>query len=279
MRSRYGNVGRIAVLSVIVLLFLVPLYIAVVAATHTPEAFLRGVPVAPGGNLLQSTKDAVVKGLPDSPSVLRMLLNSAIMAVGITVGKLLLAVPAAFAIGFFRFPGRQVMFWLIFVTLMLPIEVTFFPTYQVTVDLNLFNSFGGLIIPLIASATAVFLFRQVFAAFPMEMADAARLDGSGPLRFLWSIVLPMARPSLAAVAVIEFVYGWNQYLWPLVVTTAKSNTTIVMGIREQISAAQSFAVPQWNLVMVVALIALLPPVLIVVLAQRWFVRGLTVQAR
>jgi len=233
MKLGSRNFGRIAILSLIALMFLVPLYIAVVAATHAPSAFLRGVPVAPGGNLIQSTKDAVVKGLPDTPSVVRMLLNSALMAVGITVGKLVLAIPAAFAIGFFRFPGRQVMFWLIFVTLMLPIEVTFFPTYQVTVDLGLFNSFGGLIIPLIASATAVFLFRQVFLAFPMEMADAARLDGAGPLRFLRSVVLPMARPSIAAVAVIEFVYGWNQYLWPLVVTTAKNNTTIVMGIREE----------------------------------------------
>jgi sn-glycerol 3-phosphate transport system permease protein len=165
-------------------------------------------------------------------------------------------------------------FWLIFITLMLPINVIFFPTYQVTAQFGLLNSYGGLILPLIASATATFLFRQFFMTFPVELADAARIDGSGPLRFLWSIVLPLSRTNLAAIFVLEFVYGWNQYLWPLVVSTSPHSATVVMGIQEMISAAQSFAVPQWNLVMAVALLAMVPPVLVVVVMQRWFVKGL-----
>jgi sn-glycerol 3-phosphate transport system permease protein len=277
--STLGRGARLGAVTLLALLFLVPLSVAVVAATHPASAFLRGVPVLPGGDLLANGRQVLVRGLPGTPSVPRMLLNSALMAASVTLGKLLIAVPAAFAIGFFRFPGRRLVFWLIFVTLMLPIEVTFFPTYQVSVQLGLFNNFGGLVVPLLASATAVFLFRQVFAAFPLDLVDAARLDGAGPLRFLAEVALPMARPTLAAVAVIEFVYGWNQYLWPLVITSSPSNATIVMGIREQIAAAESFAVPQWNLVMLVALLALIPPVVVVVAMQRWFVRGLVFQAR
>lgn len=252
-----------------------PIYLALVAASRTAPALLRGVPLAPGSELGQNLYDVLVRGLPGSPSVLSMIGNSFVMALAVSVGKLLLSVPAAYAVVFFRFRGRMLTFWLIFATLMLPIEVRFFPTYQVTVELGLLNNLGGLVVPLVASATAVFLFRQCFMTFPVELADAARLDGIGPVRFLTHIVLPLARPNVAAVFVLEFVYGWNQYLWPLLVTSSNRDATIVMGIKEMIASAQSFAVPQWDLVMSVALLALVPPVLVVVVMQRWFVKGLT----
>jgi sn-glycerol 3-phosphate transport system permease protein len=254
--------------------FALPLYLAFVAATHPAKDLLSGVPLVPSGLLGANLWHVLVHGLPDSAPVTTLMANSAVMALGIAVGKLLISIPAAFAVVFFRFRGRMLAFWLIFITLMLPIEVRFFPTYQVTAQFSLLNSYGGLILPLVASATATFLFRQFFMTFPVQLADAARLDGSGPLRFLWSIVLPLSRTNLAAIFVLEFVYGWNQYLWPLIVTTSRNSATVVMGIQEMISAAESFAVPQWNLVMAVALLAMVPPVLVVVVMQRWFVKGL-----
>lgn len=254
--------------------FAAPLYLAFVVASHTASAALAGVPVLPGGRIWANVTHAMSHPFPGEASLPRMMLNSLILAVAVSVLKLALSVPAAYAVGFFRFPGRMILFWVIFVTLMLPVEVRFFPTYQVTANLHLLNSQTGLILPLIASATAVFLFRQYFLTFPRELADAARLDGLGPIRFLSAIVLPLARPTLAAIFVLEFIYGWNQYLWPLVVVSNPTHSTVVMGIKEIMSAAQSFAVPQWDLAMSVALLALIPPVLIVLAMQRWFVRGL-----
>ncbi|MHB1496737.1 MAG: sn-glycerol-3-phosphate ABC transporter permease UgpE [Acidimicrobiales bacterium] len=255
-------------------IFAVPLYLAFVAATHPANDLLTGVPIVPAGQLWTNLWHVLVRGLPNSAPVTTLMVNSLVMALGITLGKLVLSIPAAYAVAFFRFPGRMVAFWLIFITLMLPINVIFFPTYQVTAEFGLLNSYGGLILPLVASATATFLFRQFFMTFPIQLADAARIDGAGPLRFLWSIVLPLSRTNLAAIFVLEFVYGWNQYLWPLVVSTSPHTATVVMGIQEMISAAQSFAVPQWNLVMAVALLAMVPPVVVVVVMQRWFVKGL-----
>jgi sn-glycerol 3-phosphate transport system permease protein len=255
-------------------IFAVPLYLAFVAATHPANDLLTGVPIVPAGQLWTNLWHVLVRGLPNSAPVTTLMVNSLVMALGITLGKLVLSIPAAYAVAFFRFPGRMVAFWLIFITLMLPINVIFFPTYQVTAEFGLLNSYGGLILPLVASATATFLFRQFFMTFPIQLADAARIDGAGPLRFLWSIVLPLSRTNLAAIFVLEFVYGWNQSLWPLVVSTSPHTATVVMGIQEMISAAQSFAVPQWNLVMAVALLAMVPPVVVVVVMQRWFVKGL-----
>ncbi|MDA8300417.1 MAG: sn-glycerol-3-phosphate ABC transporter permease UgpE [Actinomycetota bacterium] len=255
-------------------IFVVPLYLAFVAATHPARDLLTGVPLLPSGQLGPNLWRVLTRGLPNSAPVTTLMANSAVMALGISIGKLVLSIPAAYAIAFFRFRGRMVAFWLIFITLMLPIEVIFFPTYEVTAQFGLLDSYGGLILPLVASATATFLFRQFFMTFPVELADAARIDGSSPLRFLWSIVLPLSRTNLAAIFVLEFVYGWNQYLWPLIVTTSPHSATVVMGIQEMISSAQSFAVPQWNLVMAVALLAMVPPVLVVVVMQRWFVKGL-----
>ena len=255
-------------------IFALPLYLAFVAATHPAKDLLTGVPLVPSGQLGPNLWHVLTSGLPSSAPVTTLMANSAVMAFGISIGKLVLSIPAAYAVAFFRFRGRMVAFWLIFITLMLPIEVIFFPTYQVTAQFGLLDSYAGLILPLVASATATFLFRQFFMTFPVHLADAARIDGSGPLRFLWSVVLPLSRTNLAAIFVLEFVYGWNQYLWPLVVATSQRSATVVMGIQEMISSAQSFAVPQWNLVMAVALLAMVPPVLVVVVMQRWFVKGL-----
>jgi sn-glycerol 3-phosphate transport system permease protein len=272
---RRAEVLRHVLLIVAAAVLALPIYLAFVAASKPATALLQGVPLAPGGQLGHNLSQVLVHGLPDSPTVLSMMGNSAVMALAVALGKLLLSVPAAYAVVFFRFRGRMAAFWLIFATLMLPIEVRFFPTYQVTVQLGLLNNLGGLVVPLIASATAVFLFRQYFMTFPVALADAARLDGIGPVRFLTRIVLPLSKPNLAAVFVLEFIYGWNQYLWPLLVTSSAHNATVVMGIREMIASAQSFAVPQWDLVMTVALLALVPPVVVVLVMQRWFVKGLT----
>jgi len=276
MKSSSGRqIARHGVLILASVLFALPLYLAVVAASRPARALLSSVPLLPGNRLGANVVQVLTHGMPGSAPVERLMLNSAVMALGITIGKLLISVPAAYAVVFFRFRGRMVAFWLIFITLMLPIEVRFYPTYAVTTQLGLLNSVPGLILPLIASATAVFLFRQFFMTFPVELADAARMDGVGPVRFLSSIVLPLSRVNLAAIFVLEFIYGWNQYLWPLLVTTSPSQATVVMGIKEMIAAVQSSGVPQWNLIMAVALLALVPPVVVVVVMQRWFVKGLT----
>lgn len=266
---------RHLLLVLIAALFAVPLYLAFVMASHTAATLVDGVPVLPGSQLFANLSEVLVHGLPDSPPVARMLLNSLAMALGISIGKIVLSVPAAYAVVFFRFRGRMVAFWLIFVTLLLPIEVRFYPTYKVTADLGLLNSPAGLVLPLVASATATFLFRQFFLTLPPELADAARVDGCGPLRFLATVVVPLSKVNLAAIFVLEFIYGWNQYLWPLLITSSPSQSTVVMGMKEMISAAQSFAVPEWNLVMAVAIVALVPPVVVVVAMQRWFVKGMT----
>lgn len=273
--SRTVVIVRHALLILVAALFAAPLYIAVVAASHDARSLLGNFPALPGPHLIGNLTHVMTVPFPNSAPVGMMLVNSFIMALGITVGKLAVSIPAAFAVVYFRFPGRMVMFWIIFATLLLPVEVRFFPTYQVTAQLGLLNGFPGLILPIIASATATFLFRQFFMTLPTELIDASRMDGIGPLGFLWRIVLPLSRPNLAAILVIEFVYGWNQYLWPLLATSSQHYQTVVMGIQGMIQAATSFAVPQWNLVMATAILALLPPVIVVLFMQRWFIKGLT----
>jgi len=273
-RRRWRQVLRHVLLIVMAALFALPLYLAAVVATHSASTLLVRVPVIPGGQLGANLSAAFGRSVPGTPSLATMLTNSAIMAISVAVIKIILSVPAAYAVTFFGFPGRRLAFGLIFVTLMLPIEVRFFPTYSVTAHLGLLDSRTGLILPLVASATAVFLLRQSFRAFPLELAEAARIDGVSPLRFLVSVVLPLTRPILAAIFVLEFIYGWNQYLWPLLVSSSPDQATVVMGIKSIINASQSFAVPQWNLVMTISMVALIPPVIIVIVMQRWFVRGL-----
>jgi len=204
--------------------------------------------------------------------VATMMLNSLIMALGITIGKIVISLTSAFAIVYFRFPGRTVFFWLIFLTLMLPVEVRIVPTYEVIANFGMLNSYSGLIFPLIASATATFLFRQFFLTVPDELTEAARVDGASPMQFFWHILLPMSRTNIAALFVILFIYGWNQYLWPLLITTSSDYYTIVAGIKRMADAVDGL--PQWHLVMATAMLAMLPPVAVVVGMQRLFVKGL-----
>ena len=201
-----------------------------------------------------------------------MMWVSLVTALGIAIGKIAISLLSAFAIVYFRFPFRNTVFWMIFVTLMLPVEVRILPTYKVVADLGMLNTYAGLTIPLIASATATFLFRQFFLSVPDELVEAARIDGAGPMRFFWDVLLPLSRTSIAALFVIQFIYGWNQYLWPLLVTTTEDMYPVVMGIKRMIISGD--AATEWNAVMATAILAMLPPALIVILMQRWFVKGL-----
>jgi sn-glycerol 3-phosphate transport system permease protein len=201
-----------------------------------------------------------------------MLLNSLVMALVIAIGKIAVSILSAFAIVYFRFPLRNFAFWLIFVTLMLPVEVRIFPTVQVVSSLHLSNTYAGLTLPLIASATATFLFRQFFMTLPDELIEAARIDGAGPMRFFWDVVLPLSKTNLAALFVITFIYGWNQYLWPILITSDASLTTAVIGIKSMIASGDTAT--EWHLVMAATLLAMLPPLVVVLAMQRWFVRGL-----
>jgi sn-glycerol 3-phosphate transport system permease protein len=251
-----------------------PLYVTFVASTLTAEqALLSPIQLWPGDQLLNNYG----KVLFDSSSgqgaqVGRMMLNSLITALVIAVGKITISMLSAFAIVYFRFPGRTLAFWLIFITLMLPVEVRILPTYQVISDLKMLDSYFGLTVPLIASATATFLFRQFFLTVPDELVEAARIDGAGPMRFFKDILFPLSKTNIAALFVILFIYGWNQYLWPLLVTTQESMYTVVIGIKRMISGGD--AGTEWNLVMATAMLALLPPVLVVIFMQKWFVKGL-----
>jgi len=252
-----------------------PLYVTLVASTHPLPVLLQGrLPLLPGGEALANYSAVLNSGVVNAgmPPAAVMLANSLVMALGICIGKIAISVVAAYAIVYFRFPLRMTCFWLIFITLMLPVEVRIQPTYQVVADLHLLDSYAGLIIPLIASATATFLFRQFFLTAPSELAEAARIDGAGPLRFLWHILLPLSRNSIAALFVIQFIYGWNQYLWPLMVTTKQSYYTVVMSISRMVNAVD--VAPNWNLIMATAMLAMIPPVIVVLAMQRWFVKGL-----
>jgi len=258
-----------------VLFVALPLWIAFVASTHDPTALTKGLmPLLPGGDLLENYGSLLESGVSTSGAIAvwKMLLNSMIMALSIAVGKIAISIISAYAIVYFRFPLREPIFWLIFITLMLPVEVRITPTYDVVASLGLLDSYAGLSIPIIASATATFLFRQFFMSVPDELVEAARVDGASPWRFFVDILLPISRTMLAAIFVIMFIYGWNQYLWPLLVTTDQNLTTIVMGIQRMVQVADQE--PRWHLVMATAVLALLPPVVVVLAMQRLFVRGL-----
>jgi len=258
-----------------VLCVALPLWIAFVASTHDSGALVRGVtPLLPGEHFLANYGSILSQGLSSSGAipVWRMLTNSLVMALSIAAGKIVISVLSAYAVVYFRFPGRYFCFWLIFATLMLPVEVRITPTYEVVAGIGLLNSYAGLSIPIIASATATFLLRQFFLSVPEELAEAARIDGAGPWRFFLDVLLPLTRTTLAALFVILFIYGWNQYLWPLLVTTDQNLTTIVMGIQRMVNVADQE--PQWQAVMATAVLALLPPVVVVLAMQSLFVRGL-----
>jgi sn-glycerol 3-phosphate transport system permease protein len=269
MNNRLAHI----VLTLGVALFLLPLWLMFAASTQEPGAIGRGeLSLIPHFGGLGVYAKVLREGAPGVAPVWRMLLVSAAMAIGIAVGKIVISVLSAYAVTFFRFPCRMLCFWTIFITLMLPVEVRIIPTYAVMADFGLINTYAGLTVPLIASATATLLFRQVFLAMPDELVEAARMDGAGPWRFLRDILLPVSAANVAALFVILFVYGWNQFLWPLLVATDQKWDTIVIGIVKMIG---SDTATQWNEVMAIAMLALLPPVAVVVLMQRWFVKGLT----
>lgn len=254
-----------------------PIWITFVAATHDAIRMTQApIPMLPGPHFFDNFKQTLFgSGLSGSEvaPVWRMLLNSMAMALMIAFGKIAISLISAFAIVYFKFPFRMGFFWMIFITLMLPVEVRILPTFEVVADLGMLNSYWGLSIPLIASATATFMFRQVFLTIPDEMLESARIDGAGPLRFFWDILIPLSRTNIAALFVILFIYGWNQYLWPLLITTDTDMTTIVMSIKQMLEAAEQS--PQWNIIMMTALLAMIPPVFVVVAMQKLFVQGLT----
>ncbi len=266
----------IAHLTLIIGLVLVafPLYIAFVASTQTAqEAATAPMSLIPGTHFFQNYYDAIMgTGSSNATPVGQMLWVSFVTAMVIAVGKISISMLSAFAVVYFRFPFRMLFFWMIFVTLMLPVEVRISPTFEVVANLGLVNTYAGLTLPLIASATATFLFRQFFLTVPDELIEAARIDGAGPMRFFKDILFPLSRTSIAALFVIQFTYGWNQYLWPLVMKTTEDFTPIVVGIRTMISGGDS--VTSWNLVMATAILAMIPPGLVVLLMQKWFVKGL-----
>ena len=254
-----------------------PVLLTLGASTQSAEQIATSRPLSllPGAHAWENYRLALFGGETSAGSrfapALPMLGVSLVMALSIAIGKIVISLLSAFAIVYFRFPLRGLVFWAIFVTLMLPVEVRIGPTYEVIADLGMLNSYAGLTIPLIASATATFLFRQFFLTVPDELVEAARVDGAGPLRFFWDVLLPMSRTSIAALFVIQFIYGWNQYLWPLLVTTDESMYPIVLGIKRLIAGE---AYTEWNIVMATAMLAMLPPALVVMLMQKWFVKGL-----
>lgn len=274
-RGTHGILAHVVmVLGVLIVAF--PLYLAFVASTHTAREIVQApMPLLPGANLLDSYKAALFGRATSNASnapVAHMMWVSLVTALTIAIGKIAISLLSAFAIVYFKFPFRKVVFWMIFVTLMLPVEVRILPTYKVLSDLSLLNTYAGLTVPLIASATATFLFRQFFMTVPDELTEASRVDGASPMRFFFDVLLPLSKTSIAALFVIQFIYGWNQYLWPLLATTGEHMYPVVVGIKLMIAGGD--ASNEWNVVMATAILAMLPPALVVVLMQKWFVKGL-----
>lgn len=263
----------ILVLGVLIVAF--PLYIAFVASTQTAAEIVQSpMSLTPGAHLVDNYSAALFgsSGAGSKAPVGQMMWISFVSAMVIAVGKIAISLLSAFAIVYFRFPARNFFFWAIFVTLMLPVEVRIGPTYQVVSDLKMLNTYAGLTVPLIASATATFLFRQFFLTVPDELVEASRIDGAGPMKFFRDVLLPLSRTSIAALFVIQFIYGWNQYLWPLLITTKENMYPIVVGIRRMVAGGDD--VTQWNITMATTILAMIPPALVVILMQKWFVQGL-----
>ncbi len=265
----------ILIVGVVIVFF--PIYVTFIGSTQTAEQISTSNPISllPGSNIVESYRLALFGGKTEAGASISaaapMMAISLASALIIAIGKIAISLLSAFAIVYFRFPFKNLVFWMVFVTLMLPVEVRIGPTYQVVSDLGMLNTMAGLTVPLIASATATFLFRQFFLTVPDELVEAARIDGAGPMRFFRDVLLPLSRTSVAALFVIQFIYGWNQYLWPLLVTTDEKMYPIVMGIKRLIFGE---VYVEWNVVMAVAILAMLPPALVVILMQKWFVKGL-----
>ncbi|HET9206981.1 MAG TPA: sn-glycerol-3-phosphate ABC transporter permease UgpE [Burkholderiaceae bacterium] len=277
-RDKVGRAISHLVLILGVAIVAFPVYVTLIASTQTSEQIVQSIPMslAPGGHMLETYRVALFGGETSYgskvPPVAPMMWVSLVSALIISLGKIAISLLSAFAFVYFRFPGRGLCFWMVFVTLMLPVEVRIFPTYQVVSDLRMLNTYAGLTVPLIASATATFLFRQFFLTVPDELVEAARMDGAGPMRFFKDVLVPLSMTSVAALFVIQFIYGWNQYLWPLLVTTDETRYPIVMGIKRMFTGGD--AANEWNVIMATAVLAMIPPALVVLLMQKWFVKGL-----
>ena len=275
-RSPWLTVLSHAVMILGVMVVAFPLYLALVASTHTAADIVQApMPLLPGGEMWANYKAALFGSgkLGSNTNVVHMMWVSFVTAIIITVGKIAISLLSAFAIVYFRFPFKMLCFWAIFLTLMLPVEVRILPTYKVVADLGLLNTYGGLTLPLIASATATFLFRQFFLTVPDELVEAARMDGAGPMRFFKDVLVPLSKTSIAALFVIQFIYGWNQYLWPLLMTTTEDMYPVVIGIKRMVGGGGEASI-DWNLAMATAILAMLPPAAVVILMQKWFVKGL-----
>jgi sn-glycerol 3-phosphate transport system permease protein len=278
MVEKRGSHGILAHVVMVLGVFIVafPLYLAFIASTHTAQEIVQApMPLLPGSNIVDSYHGALFGRATSAGSnapVAHMMWVSFVSAMVIAVGKIAISLLSAFAIVYFKFPFRKTVFWMIFVTLMLPVEVRILPTYKVLSDLNMLNTYAGLTVPLIASATATFLFRQFFMTVPDELTEASRMDGASPMRFFFDVLLPLSKTSIAALFVIQFIYGWNQYLWPLLATTNEDMYPVVVGIKRMIAGGDGQN--EWNVVMATAILAMLPPALVVVLMQKWFVKGL-----
>ncbi|ANK75595.1 sn-glycerol-3-phosphate ABC transporter permease UgpE [Ensifer adhaerens] len=258
-----------------IIIVALPIYYTFVASSHSSIEIVRPpMSLVVGDHLVENYREAIGGGVERvvGVSLERLLFNSTVVAIAIAVGKIVISFLSAFAIVFFRFPLKMLFFWMIFITLMLPVEVRILPTYKVIVDLGLIDTYAGLTLPLMASATATFLFRQFFLTIPGELVEAARIDNAGPFRFMKDILLPLSATNIAALFVILFIYGWTQYLWPLLVTNDAKMNTIIIGLRRMIDFTD--ASTPWNYVMVTAILAIIPPIVVVVLMQRWFVKGL-----
>ncbi len=263
-----------AILIIGVLVVAFPIYIAFVGSTNALDNVISSpMKLTMGDQGMANYSQILFQGgtTGGRAPLGHMMWVSFVTAMLIAVGKIAISLLSAFAIVYFRFPGKQIAFWLIFITLMLPVEVRISPTYQVVSDLGLLNSYAGLTLPLIASATATFLFRQFFMTIPDELVEASRMDGASPMRFFFDVLLPLSRTSIAALFVIMFIYGWNQYLWPLLISTSEDYYPIVIGIKQMVAAESQI---EWHLVMAAAMLAMLPPVAVVLLMQKWFVKGL-----
>ncbi len=274
-QHRFGNLLPHLILWIGIAIIAFPVYLAFVASTHEPTIISNGqMPLTPGPHFLENYYRTIFVGTSSTTRepVASMLLNSFVMAMSIALGKIFISILSAYAIVYFKFPLRKSAFWIIFITLMLPVEVRIYPTYKIAADLNLLDTYAGLTLPLVASATATLLFRQFFMTVPDELVEASRIDGAGPFRFFFDTLLPLSRTNMAALFVILFIYGWNQYLWPLLITTRDDMQTIVIGIKKMI--VTSDALTEWQLVMATAMLAMLPPVFVVIAMQKLFVRGL-----
>jgi sn-glycerol 3-phosphate transport system permease protein len=256
---------------------LFPIWLMFTSSTHTSTTILTdGLQWLPGDQFWEVYDKAwnTDQGFSVGVTAKTMIINSLIMGLGFAIGKIIVSLCAAYALVYFRLPYASAWFWLIFVTLLLPLEVRIMPSYEVVSQLGMLNSYSGLIIPLIASATATFFFRQFFKTIPEELLEAAQLDNAGPLRFIIDILIPLSRTMMAAIFIIMFVVGWNQYLWPIMMTTDESYNTIVMGIKQILANINETPDPRYNYAFAMVILAMLPPVLVVIIFQRWFVKGL-----